>query len=237
MQEVFRRAHEHKGAAFVEIYQNCNVFNDGAFAAILTKDNRARDADRAARTASRSASVPTRTRACGSTSTARREIVERRRRRRGRGARPRRAPDRPDRRLRALAPAPTTRSCPTPVGVFRASSAPELRVRGAAPARRRAQERQRPRRPRRAHRRPDASGKSTEADRGDGQRASVVEAAVHEAAARLGREVRRLLRHAHARRAPRRGSASTVTGRQQDRGVGGALARRAPRPSRRRRGR
>ena len=42
MQEVFRRAHEHKGAAFVEIYQNCNVFNDGAFSAILTKDNRAR---------------------------------------------------------------------------------------------------------------------------------------------------------------------------------------------------
>ncbi len=37
---MFRRAHEHKGAAFVEIYQNCNVFNDGAFSAILTKDNR-----------------------------------------------------------------------------------------------------------------------------------------------------------------------------------------------------
>ena len=31
MQEIFRRAHEHKGAAFVEVYQNCNVFNDGAF--------------------------------------------------------------------------------------------------------------------------------------------------------------------------------------------------------------
>ena len=31
MMEMFRRAHEHKGAAFVEIYQNCNVFNDGAF--------------------------------------------------------------------------------------------------------------------------------------------------------------------------------------------------------------
>ncbi len=29
--EVMRRAHEHKGAAFVEIYQNCNIFNDGAF--------------------------------------------------------------------------------------------------------------------------------------------------------------------------------------------------------------
>jgi 2-oxoglutarate ferredoxin oxidoreductase subunit beta len=31
MMEVFRRAHDHKGAALVEVYQNCNVFNDGAF--------------------------------------------------------------------------------------------------------------------------------------------------------------------------------------------------------------
>ena len=31
MMETFRRAHEHRGAAFVEIFQNCNVFNDGAF--------------------------------------------------------------------------------------------------------------------------------------------------------------------------------------------------------------
>ncbi len=31
MQETLRRAHAHRGAAFVEIYQNCNVFNDGAF--------------------------------------------------------------------------------------------------------------------------------------------------------------------------------------------------------------
>jgi 2-oxoglutarate ferredoxin oxidoreductase subunit beta len=41
MQEMFRRAHDHKGAAFVEIYQNCNVFNDGAFEGILGKANRA----------------------------------------------------------------------------------------------------------------------------------------------------------------------------------------------------
>ena len=25
------RAHAHKGASFLEIYQNCNIFNDGAF--------------------------------------------------------------------------------------------------------------------------------------------------------------------------------------------------------------
>jgi 2-oxoglutarate ferredoxin oxidoreductase subunit beta len=29
--EVLRRAHAHRGASFVEILQNCNVFNDGAF--------------------------------------------------------------------------------------------------------------------------------------------------------------------------------------------------------------
>jgi 2-oxoglutarate ferredoxin oxidoreductase subunit beta len=40
MIETFRRAHEHKGAAFVEIYQNCNVFNDGAFERITSKENR-----------------------------------------------------------------------------------------------------------------------------------------------------------------------------------------------------
>jgi 2-oxoglutarate ferredoxin oxidoreductase subunit beta len=40
MMETFRRAHDHKGAAFVEIYQNCNVYNDGAFETILAKQNR-----------------------------------------------------------------------------------------------------------------------------------------------------------------------------------------------------
>ncbi|MDA7977659.1 MAG: 2-oxoacid:ferredoxin oxidoreductase subunit beta [Pirellulales bacterium] len=29
--ETLKRAAEHKGTAFVEVYQNCNVFNDGAF--------------------------------------------------------------------------------------------------------------------------------------------------------------------------------------------------------------
>ncbi len=31
MMEMFRRARQHRGASFVEVYQNCNVFNDGAF--------------------------------------------------------------------------------------------------------------------------------------------------------------------------------------------------------------
>jgi 2-oxoglutarate ferredoxin oxidoreductase subunit beta len=41
MLESFRRAHEHQGSAFVEIYQNCNVFNDGAFEGITAKEARA----------------------------------------------------------------------------------------------------------------------------------------------------------------------------------------------------
>ncbi len=40
MMDTFRRAHEHKGAAFVEVLQNCNVFNDGAFEAITKRDAR-----------------------------------------------------------------------------------------------------------------------------------------------------------------------------------------------------
>ena len=32
--EVLRRAATHRGAAFVEILQNCNIYNDGAFAAV-----------------------------------------------------------------------------------------------------------------------------------------------------------------------------------------------------------
>jgi 2-oxoglutarate ferredoxin oxidoreductase subunit beta len=41
MMDAFRRAHEHEGGAFVEIYQNCNVFNDGAFEGITAKESRA----------------------------------------------------------------------------------------------------------------------------------------------------------------------------------------------------
>jgi 2-oxoglutarate ferredoxin oxidoreductase subunit beta len=38
MTEVLRAAAHHEGSAFVEIYQNCPVFNDGAFAALTDKD-------------------------------------------------------------------------------------------------------------------------------------------------------------------------------------------------------
>jgi 2-oxoglutarate ferredoxin oxidoreductase subunit beta len=40
LQTVIRRAAEHKGTAFVEIYQNCNVFNDGAFFLFTEKETK-----------------------------------------------------------------------------------------------------------------------------------------------------------------------------------------------------
>ncbi|MET9888554.1 2-oxoacid:ferredoxin oxidoreductase subunit beta, partial [Streptomyces sp. NPDC006430] len=36
--EVLRAAADHQGTALVEIYQNCNIFNDGAFDALKDKD-------------------------------------------------------------------------------------------------------------------------------------------------------------------------------------------------------
>ena len=41
LQSVLRAAAAHEGSAFVEIYQNCNIFNDGAFEVI--KDPNTRD--------------------------------------------------------------------------------------------------------------------------------------------------------------------------------------------------
>nr|WP_221378520.1 2-oxoacid:ferredoxin oxidoreductase subunit beta [Actinoplanes polyasparticus] len=41
LQSVLRAAAEHEGSAFVEIYQNCNIFNDGAFE--LIKDSTTRE--------------------------------------------------------------------------------------------------------------------------------------------------------------------------------------------------
>jgi 2-oxoglutarate ferredoxin oxidoreductase subunit beta len=37
LRDILRKAHEHKGSALVEIYQNCNVFNDGAFEVFTEK--------------------------------------------------------------------------------------------------------------------------------------------------------------------------------------------------------
>ena len=38
---MLRAAAEHHGSAFIEIYQNCNVFNDGAFDAVRGKGKEA----------------------------------------------------------------------------------------------------------------------------------------------------------------------------------------------------
>ncbi|MBX6380245.1 MAG: 2-oxoacid:ferredoxin oxidoreductase subunit beta [Thermoflavifilum aggregans] len=41
LQEMLKRAHAHKGASFLEIYQNCNIFNDGAFEIFTEKATKA----------------------------------------------------------------------------------------------------------------------------------------------------------------------------------------------------
>jgi 2-oxoglutarate ferredoxin oxidoreductase subunit beta len=38
--DVLKAAYEHKGSSFVEIYQNCNIFNDGAWEALTEKSIR-----------------------------------------------------------------------------------------------------------------------------------------------------------------------------------------------------
>ncbi len=40
MQAIIKRAAAHKGTSFVEIYQNCNVFNDGAFFQFTEKETK-----------------------------------------------------------------------------------------------------------------------------------------------------------------------------------------------------
>jgi 2-oxoglutarate ferredoxin oxidoreductase subunit beta len=39
-QDLLRAAYEHEGSAFIEIYQNCNVFNDKAFIQLTGKEER-----------------------------------------------------------------------------------------------------------------------------------------------------------------------------------------------------
>ena len=40
MGQIINEANNHKGTSFVEIYQNCNIFNDGAFANLTDKEQR-----------------------------------------------------------------------------------------------------------------------------------------------------------------------------------------------------
>ena len=41
LRTIIKSAFEHKGTSFIEIYQNCNVFNDGAFFQYTEKDTKA----------------------------------------------------------------------------------------------------------------------------------------------------------------------------------------------------
>lgn len=38
---ILKKAHDHQGCSFIEIYQDCNIFNNGAFDAFAVKGNRA----------------------------------------------------------------------------------------------------------------------------------------------------------------------------------------------------
>lgn len=44
LQEMLKRSHAHKGTSFLEIYQNCNIFNDGAFEVYTDKKSRKEEA-------------------------------------------------------------------------------------------------------------------------------------------------------------------------------------------------
>jgi 2-oxoglutarate ferredoxin oxidoreductase subunit beta len=41
LQDILKRAHEHPGGAFVEILQNCNIFNDGAWESLTDRATKA----------------------------------------------------------------------------------------------------------------------------------------------------------------------------------------------------
>lgn len=43
LQSMLIRANQHKGASFLEIYQNCNIFNDGAFEIFTEKGTKAQE--------------------------------------------------------------------------------------------------------------------------------------------------------------------------------------------------
>lgn len=44
LQNMLTRSYQHRGASFLEIYQNCNIFNDGAFEVFTEKSTKAEEA-------------------------------------------------------------------------------------------------------------------------------------------------------------------------------------------------
>ena len=147
MMETFRAAHDHRGASFVEIYQNCNVFNDGQFNDITKKQARdemmidlvhgepirfGADRQRGVVMGARRSAAPRRGR----------------RRRRGRAPRPRRPPRRPEPGVRPR-PAEHRRPLADAVRRLPRRRAPGVRLGDRRPARPgiRTQGPRRPRRP------------------------------------------------------------------------------------------
>lgn len=37
---IYKESHEHKGSSFIEVYQNCNIFNDGAFSVLTDRETK-----------------------------------------------------------------------------------------------------------------------------------------------------------------------------------------------------
>ncbi len=206
MIEMFRRANEHQGASFVEVYQNCNVFNDGAFDTILNKDARPdmlidlKHGEPIRFGAERELGVVM-------NEFGEATIVRRRRRRRGPAPRARRAPRRPVARVRAVAPGRPADDADAGRRVPRRRPA-DVRGRDAAAAGRGVR-RSGARRPRRRCSAPRRPGRSAEPTR---PRPRSVERAEDHAGARL-RARRTSSSAACARGRPRRrGSARRTPG-------------------------
>ena len=122
--ETLERARQHKGTSFVEVYQNCNIFNDGAFMDFADKDVRP---DRTLSLEHGKPMIFGKDRNKGiRLNGLKPEVVragERRHRERPPG--PRRDARRPDDRLHAGRM--EYPEFPVPVGVFRAVRAPDVR--------------------------------------------------------------------------------------------------------------
>ena len=43
LQTMITRSHQHKGSSFLEVYQNCNIFNDGAYEIFTEKSTKAQE--------------------------------------------------------------------------------------------------------------------------------------------------------------------------------------------------
>jgi 2-oxoglutarate ferredoxin oxidoreductase subunit beta len=41
LREMLKASQDHRGSSYLEVYQNCNVFNDGAFSKFTEKDSKA----------------------------------------------------------------------------------------------------------------------------------------------------------------------------------------------------